>query len=156
MLSNIEHQMDKNALGLIDLNECAKSVHPDLIISEKSTIVDPRTFMPFITIALTARTHSGTLTEYPVTLENIEFYPEMQTITGIKFNIRDFSSGLLSLLKLKNLQRISSNLIIPADEEFRPLIIKAINIVHNHLKEKNILACQEELMDNGLKQYAKF
>lgn len=32
---------------------------------------------------------------------------------------------------------------------------KALTILEKHLKSKNILVCQEELMDNGLKDYAK-
>jgi hypothetical protein len=69
-----------------------------------------------------------------LTVINEIFYGDK---SGIKSNI-------LGLLKVKNLKVLS----ITDDKKLE-------EIINRHLKTKNILECQEELIENGYKEFAK-
>jgi hypothetical protein len=61
-----------------------------------------------------------------------------------------YKGPLLSILRLKNINRIQPTI----SNQFE--LNHAIEIINKHLRnEKDILECQEELITNGLRQYAK-
>jgi hypothetical protein len=67
--------------------------------------------------------------------------------------VQNFDSKILSLLKMKNLKII--NLSTLAKDEHIELD-KSCKIVNKHLKSgRDILECQEELIENGYKEFAK-
>ena len=60
--------------------------------------------------------------------------------------------GVLSLLKVKGFERVIISGTIEKQEEYH----KVITILQKHFDSgRNILACQEELIDAGLKDYAE-
>lgn len=64
----------------------------------------------------------------------------------------DYNGPLLSLLKIEHLAKIATWPYTENAENFQ----KVINIIDSHVKDKNILKCQKELIQNGFKDYAKF
>lgn len=102
----------------------------------------------------------------------IEFIPEITkhlflnisatSLEGIDKKLKDCltiaiptttTSNILGLLKIQHLHKISSTSVIWETPEN---LSKAIDIINKHLPDKNILKCQRELIQNGLKDYAKF
>ena len=63
----------------------------------------------------------------------------------------NYKGPLLSLLKIQNLTMVYGGI------DTLPEFDKACSIISNFLlrKDRNIIACQEELIKNGLKEYAK-
>jgi hypothetical protein len=63
--------------------------------------------------------------------------------------------GYLSFLKIKNLKSVKLSSLLPQNEF--TIVSEACNIINEYLDSKNhnILACQEELIDNNLKDYAE-
>lgn len=79
---------------------------------------------------------------------------QLNLILGSRCSEAFENQPLLSLFKLKspflfNFKQLPS--LYKSSIELK----KALEIINNHSESKNILACQEELMDNGLKAYAK-
>lgn len=58
--------------------------------------------------------------------------------------------GLMSLFTLPKFQDISANRFLQDENLF-----KAIQIINHHLKDKNAAECIDELMEAGLKEYAR-
>lgn len=58
-------------------------------------------------------------------------------------------SNVLGLILIKNLEKFSF-------EDFKGEVHPVQNIINKHLKgSRDVLECQEELIENGYKQYAK-
>jgi hypothetical protein len=84
-----------------------------------------------------------------VNFSNVDKYIKSCTVVAID---RDYVGPLLSFLKIESLRSINGPLLPNAKTDKE----KACAIVTEHLKGKrNILACQEELIDNDLKDYAE-
>ena len=66
------------------------------------------------------------------------------------------NSGLLYFLKIKNLEKIIINTFAgwPWDNPSEPLN-KAVNIINKHMKSKDVIACQRELIENDLDEFAE-
>jgi hypothetical protein len=65
-------------------------------------------------------------------------------------NGHNLKGNFLGLLKVKGLTNV---LLLAASKGSDAA--KAINIIRNHLEDKNIIACQKELYDNDLDEYAE-
>lgn len=64
----------------------------------------------------------------------------------------EVTSAILGLLKIEKLNNISTSFANVRNNELE----KAVKIVNSYLKtDRNILKCQKELIQNGLKDYAK-
>jgi hypothetical protein len=66
-----------------------------------------------------------------------------------------YRKPLLSLLKIKPFMRFISFSNVNVKTEKIEEVIKACQIIQKHAPSKNILAAQEELIDNDLKDYAE-
>lgn len=72
-------------------------------------------------------------------------------IEEIELNHQPIRSNILGLLKMKNLQGI-----LVSEPVNDVIATKPFGIVNNHLHlDKDIMECREELIANGLKEYAK-
>lgn len=84
--------------------------------------------------------------EYPKVNENAKKFSLkgvdkiLENTTSINIHTTNIESGILDLLKIKSLQTLTT--IID---------IGWIYIINRHLKDKNILKCQRELISAGLK-----
>ena len=65
-------------------------------------------------------------------------------------------SHILGLLKIEGLQDVSAfrEFHTPKELMHSPLVI-AVAIINKHLKDRDILACQQELIDAGLEEFAQ-
>jgi hypothetical protein len=89
---------------------------------------------------------------FPIDMTGFGKNPKFQEIEILKFMTLEITGGLLGILQLKKLQTISR----PASIFGKNMeIISAFHCIEDHLKDKNILACQEQMIDNGLKDYAE-
>jgi hypothetical protein len=70
----------------------------------------------------------------------------------LNFNTMKFECGLIGLLKLPKLQQINAVVGVKDDDN---KLLEAMRIVRKHLASKNIAECMDELMEAGLKEYAK-
>lgn len=75
---------------------------------------------------------------------------KLTNLETIGFDFSTITGGLLGLLKLPKLATIENYV-----EEKDPTAFKALNIIKKHLKDKDLLACQDELIDADLEEYAK-
>jgi len=85
----------------------------------------------------------------PISLENIHLkIPQCKALIFFH-SIDKIESNVLGLLKIKTLNHITIWPSLSTNLEW-------YSILHKHFKsDKNILACQEELIDAGLKDYAE-
>jgi hypothetical protein len=58
---------------------------------------------------------------------------------------------MLTILKAPALEKVWIN----ADAKIDPRAFAAFRILNNHLESKNIADCMDELIEAGLKEYAK-
>jgi len=74
------------------------------------------------------------------------------TINGyVWFTGNPIKSHVLGLLKIKSIE----NIIFTQDLDINNELENVAMILNNHLKSKDIFACQQELIDAGLAEYAK-
>jgi hypothetical protein len=79
----------------------------------------------------------------------------IKEMNGIIFISPTYSGPLLSFLKIKGEPVLMS---FGEDVNKDSKIVKALGIINNHLSitgNRDILGCQDELIDNGLSEYAK-
>jgi len=76
----------------------------------------------------------------------------LDKVTSIELSDAEFN-GVLGLLKFPNLKRLS--LKRPSHSEISDEMFDALTIAKNHLADKDVLACQTELIDNDLDKFAK-
>ena len=69
----------------------------------------------------------------------------IQEVDFISFRNSENISGFLNILKIKELSSIEFSGKVPNTVD---------TIINKHLKDKNIIACQEELFQNNLDEYA--
>ena len=84
-----------------------------------------------------------------MTLHDIHKYISCKTL--ILQNMKHLTGNVLGLLKIKKLEKLS----IDVSGTYDIKSVRAIEIINNHLKSRDILSCQEELIENGLEEYAK-
>ena len=88
---------------------------------------------------------------FPIDMTGFGKEPEFQETEILKFQTLEITGGLLGILQLKKLRTITRpSTFFDKNVE----IISAFHCIEDHLNDKDILACQEQLFDNGLKQYA--
>jgi hypothetical protein len=63
----------------------------------------------------------------------------------------EIKCGLLTLLKSPTLDKVW----VDSEVKMNPDLFAAIRIVNNHLKSKDVADCMDELIEAGLKEYAK-
>ena len=84
--------------------------------------------------------------ESPTQITGIDKYIGLFMFCNI-MDCEKITGGVLSLLKIKQ----GTSLSLSADGPYP----KWIQIINKHLKTRDLLACQEELIENGLEEYAK-
>lgn len=89
--------------------------------------------------------------EFPIILLGIGKEELLKNVEHIKLKTLNISGHLLGLLQLKHLAILDSPVVW---NEFLD-VQEALSIIKSHLKNKDLLKCQEDLLDNGLKQFAK-
>lgn len=122
------------------------------------------------------KTMCESVTEIPNWLPEVEqkctlCVPKIKSISKIDKHLKScgelmicldkpLKSGLLSLLKINNLYKFSvevsdyNHIVTQEDEEDWKDFEKAIKIVTKFLGRKDLLGCQDALMDAGLEEYA--
>jgi hypothetical protein len=68
-------------------------------------------------------------------------------------NCPDLKSNILGLLSVKNLEHLASHTSFKPDANVE--LDSVIRIIRKHLETKDILECQEELIEAGFKEFAK-
>jgi len=126
-----------------------KGIHPDvenlsLFASKALTAIDAS--MPKLRSLRAPATGLETLHDIHINCPNL---------LTLQINACDIKSNVLGILKLKHLETLifqtngnSSNFANDGE--------RALAIVKKFLKNRDLLACQEELLEAGLKQFAKF
>ena len=150
--------------------EIPNSIDPNIVWEDVNLIVDPLTFKPLIKCGITSKMLDDPDYMAPISLKNFDLIQISEAsvchVTDFKlafeFNINTIDGGLLNLLKIPNLTRIRFRFRkihkIKGEDQpssFPPLV-NAFNIINDHLKDRNILACQRDLLKAGLTEYAKF
>ena len=88
----------------------------------------------------------------PIDMTGFGKNPKFQETEILKFMTLEITGGLLGILELKKLQTITRPSTLFGENME---IISAFHCIEDHLKDKNILACQRKLMKAGLIKYAK-
>jgi hypothetical protein len=72
----------------------------------------------------------------------------IKSVNNIYFN-KEYVGPLLSVLKINDLRRLT------VFKSYNNKLEKAVEILGKYIESKDILGCQDELIENGLSQYAK-
>jgi len=84
-------------------------------------------------------------------LSHIDKYVDIPERAGISLSY-EYKGPLLSFLKMKRTPRILNASIGPGQNT---RVRDALQIIKSHFKNRDILACQEELIEAGQKEFAR-
>jgi hypothetical protein len=85
-----------------------------------------------------------------VDVKSLKDITEAKHLKKITIHVATFDCGLLSLLKLPNLDTIDLYSFVGDDD-----VYDALAIVSDHLESRDIVECMDALIEKGLKKYAK-
>jgi len=84
-----------------------------------------------------------------------DIHKMIPNVESLQINSNDIKSNILGLLMLRNLKWVIYSTGDATIDSETPDFIRACSILEKYLKNKDILECQEELISNELKEYAK-
>ncbi len=157
VVGSVEDRLDAELMARRQLGIVGKDdIHPNLTYV-RNTKAHAFTWKPMIRLLVKPlRDENGG--EKPFTLINIEKHIEFQAAYEIRIDSSKYVGGVLNLLKLPNLTKVYATVTLPqpADKRFINPFNLALAIVSNHLLDKDTIACQRELIENDLDEYAEF
>lgn len=78
---------------------------------------------------------------------------KLTSMTSMIVHIKHTDSGLLRLLKIPNLKTLQIGNEQSSGQDKN--LVKALKIVMKHLEHKDLIKCQDDLIDAGFEEYAK-
>lgn len=157
--------MDKNKLEVSQMLDIPNGVDENIVWESIHMIVDSLTFGPSAQISISTKFPEYEGQIRPISLKNfhlIRVNPEFSdndVKLAFRFYTNAIEGGLLNLLKIQDLRQVSLRIEQNSSDDIISLRLgKAFIIINSHLsnEKRNILLCQEELIDNDLKDYAEF
>jgi hypothetical protein len=158
-------EMDKNKLEVSQMLDIPNGVDENIVWESIHMIVDSLTFGPSAQISISTKFPEYEGQIRPISLKNfhlIRVNPEFSdndVKLAFRFYTNAIEGGLLNLLKIQDLRQVSLRIEQNSSDDIISLRLgKAFIIINSHLsnEKRNILLCQEELIDNDLKDYAEF
>jgi hypothetical protein len=158
-------EMDKNKLEVSQMLDIPNGVDENIVWESIHMIVDSLTFGPSAQISISTKFPEYEGQIRPISLKNfhlIRVNPEFSdndVKLAFRFYTNAIEGGLLNLLKIPDLSQVSVRIVQNSSDDIISLRLgKAFIIINSHLsnEKRNILLCQEELIDNDLKDYAEF
>jgi hypothetical protein len=97
--------------------------------------------------------NSETILLSSIEIESFKGIEKLSRLKSLEFGdgVCRIKSGMLTILKAPALEKVWIN----ADAKIDPRAFAAFRILNNHLESKNIADCMDELIEAGLKEYAK-
>jgi hypothetical protein len=149
-----------------------EDLDPNIIWKSIDSVIEPRRFFPLLRVVISSAYLENPDFMSPISLKNFHLirinHQNLDTenndwpLLSFVFNINTIEGGLLNLLKIPNLHHVMfqfrkmHNLRGEDKPGSFPPVANALDIINKHLKNKNILACQRDLLKAGLTEYAKF
>jgi hypothetical protein len=140
-------------------------VDENIVWKSVDVIVNALSFGPLAQMTISTKFPEYDWQIRPISLKNfhlIRVNPEFSdndVKLAFRFYTNAIEGGLLNLLKIQDLRQVSLRIEQNSSDDIISLRLgKAFIIINSHLsnEKRNILLCQEELIDNDLKDYAEF
>ncbi len=157
--------MDKNKLEVSQMLDIPNGVDENIVWKSVDVIVNALSFGPLAQMTISTKFPEYDWQIRPISLKNfhlIRVNPEFSdndVKVAFRFYTNAIEGGLLNLLKIPDLSQVSVRIEQNSSDDIISLRLgKAFIIINSHLsnEKRNILLCQEELIDNDLKDYAEF
>ena len=157
--------MDKNKLEVSQMLDIPNGVDENIVWKSVDVIVNALSFGPLAQMTISTKFPEYDWQIRPISLKNfhlIRVNPEFSdndVKLAFRFYTNAIEGGLLNLLKIQDLRQVSLRIEQNSSDDIISLRLgKAFIIINSHLsnEKRNILLCQEELIDNDLKDYAEF
>ncbi len=157
--------MDKNKLEVSQMLDIPNGVDENIVWESIHMIVDSLTFGPSAQISISTKFPEYEGQIRPISLKNFHLirlnpkFSDNDVKVAFRFYTNAIEGGLLNLLKIPDLSQVSVRIVQNSSDDIISLRLgKAFIIINSHLsnEKRNILLCQEELIDNDLKDYAEF
>jgi hypothetical protein len=158
-------EMDKNKLEVSQMLDIPNGVDENIVWESIHMIVDSLTFGPSAQISISTKFPEYEGQIRPISLKNFHLirlnpkFSDNDVKVAFRFYTNAIEGGLLNLLKIPDLSQVSVRIVQNSSDDIISLRLgKAFIIINSHLsnEKRNILLCQEELIDNDLKDYAEF
>jgi hypothetical protein len=158
-------EMDKNKLEVSQMLDIPNGVDENIVWKSVDVIVNALSFGPLAQMTISTKFPEYDWQIRPISLKNfhlIRVNPEFSdndVKLAFRFYTNAIEGGLLNLLKIQDLRQVSLRIEQNSSDDIISLRLgKAFIIINSHLsnEKRNILLCQEELIDNDLKDYAEF
>jgi hypothetical protein len=158
-------EMDKNKLEVSQMLDIPNGVDENIVWKSVDVIVNALSFGPLAQMTISTKFPEYDWQIRPISLKNfhlIRVNPEFSdndVKVAFRFYTNAIEGGLLNLLKIPDLSQVSVRIEQNSSDDIISLRLgKAFIIINSHLsnEKRNILLCQEELIDNDLKDYAEF
>ena len=157
--------MDKNKLEVSQMLDIPNGVDENIVWESIHMIVDSLTFGPSAQISISTKFPEYEGQIRPISLKNFHLirlnpkFSDNDVKVAFRFYTNAIEGGLLNLLKIPDLRQVSVRIGQNSSDDIISVRLgKAFIIINSHLsnEKRNILLCQEELIDNDLKDYAEF
>jgi hypothetical protein len=158
-------EMDKNKLEVSQMLDIPNGVDENIVWESIHMIVDSLTFGPSAQISISTKFPEYEGQIRPISLKNFHLirlnpkFSDNDVKVAFRFYTNAIEGGLLNLLKIPDLRQVSVRIGQNSSDDIISVRLgKAFIIINSHLsnEKRNILLCQEELIDNDLKDYAEF
>ena len=157
--------MDKNKLEVSQMLDIPNGVDENIMWKSVDVIVNALTFGPLAQMTISTKFPEYDWQIRAISLKNfhlIRVNPEFSDNDiklAFSFYTNVIEGGLLNLLKIPDLRQVSLRIVQSSNDDITSIRLrKAFIIINSYLsnEKRNILLCQEELIDNDLKDYAEF
>jgi hypothetical protein len=158
-------EMDKNKLEVSQMLDIPNGVDENIVWKSVDVIVNALSFGPLAQMTISTKFPEYDWQIRPISLKNFHLirvnpkFSDNDVKLAFRFYTNAIEGGLLNLLKIPYLSQVSVRIGQNSSDDINSVRLgKAFIIINSHLsnEKRNILLCQEELIDNDLKDYAEF
>jgi hypothetical protein len=158
-------EMDKNKLEVSQMLDIPEGTDKNIVWESIHMIVDSLTFGPSAQISISTKFPEYEGQIRAISLKNFHLirvnpkFSDNDIKLAFSFYTNAIEGGLLNLLKIPDLRQVSVRIGQNSSDDIISVRLgKAFIIINSHLsnEKRNIIACQRELIENDLDEYAEF